>query len=229
MSFGQNIQFLRKLHHGMTQEELAEKLGVTRQTISKWEQDGAYPEMDKVLELCTIFSSSMDQLIREDLDTNNPAYSEIQIKEVEGFRYVTHTVISESPEEDALSHMHNWAKRQGIEEADVIGWDFPCLSQEQINVYHMHGYGVACILPEAFDKESCDKTILEQKKQRYVVITIKEPMVAPFVLIPNAYKTLMRYIEVNGHQFTHEKNILPCFEREYVKNGVEYMDVYIAI
>ena len=37
MSFGQNIQFLRKMRNKMTQEELAEKLGVSRQTVSKWE------------------------------------------------------------------------------------------------------------------------------------------------------------------------------------------------
>ena len=35
MSFGQNVQFLRKMHNKMTQEELAEKLGVSRQTVSK--------------------------------------------------------------------------------------------------------------------------------------------------------------------------------------------------
>ena len=43
MSFGQNVQFLRKMHNKMTQEELAEKLGVSRQTVSKWELDAAYP------------------------------------------------------------------------------------------------------------------------------------------------------------------------------------------
>ena len=50
MSFGQNLQFLRKMHRGMTQEELAEKMGVSRQTISKWEMDSAFPEMEKAIE-----------------------------------------------------------------------------------------------------------------------------------------------------------------------------------
>ena len=56
MSFGQNLQFLRKMRNKMTQEELAEKMGVSRQTVSKWELDTVYPEMDKVVELCNIFS-----------------------------------------------------------------------------------------------------------------------------------------------------------------------------
>lgn len=60
MSFGQNLQFLRKMYHGMTQEELAEKMGISRQTVSKWELDAAYPEMEKVIELCKLFSCSMD-------------------------------------------------------------------------------------------------------------------------------------------------------------------------
>ena len=63
MSFGQNVQFLRKMRNKMTQEELADKLGVSRQTVSKWELDTAYPEMNKLIELCNLFSCSMDQLV----------------------------------------------------------------------------------------------------------------------------------------------------------------------
>ena len=49
MSFGKNLQYLRQLSKNMTQEVLAEKLNVSRQTISKWEMDVANPEMDKAL------------------------------------------------------------------------------------------------------------------------------------------------------------------------------------
>ena len=51
MSFGKNLQYLRQLSANMTQETLAEKLNVSRQTISKWEMDAANPEMDKALEI----------------------------------------------------------------------------------------------------------------------------------------------------------------------------------
>ena len=56
MSFGKNLQYLRQLSANMTQEALAEKLNVSRQTISKWEMDAANPEMDKALELCRVFN-----------------------------------------------------------------------------------------------------------------------------------------------------------------------------
>lgn len=48
MSFKENLQYLRGSRN-MTQEQLAMLLGVSRQAISKWESDKAYPEMDKLL------------------------------------------------------------------------------------------------------------------------------------------------------------------------------------
>lgn len=44
MSFGRNLQLLRKMRDRMTQEELAERMGVSRQTVSKWELDEAQPD-----------------------------------------------------------------------------------------------------------------------------------------------------------------------------------------
>lgn len=71
MSFGQNLHFLRKMRNNMTQEELAEKLSVSRQAISRWELDSTYPEMNNLIELCKLFSCSMDDLVRGNLNDNN--------------------------------------------------------------------------------------------------------------------------------------------------------------
>ena len=49
MSFGTNLQYLRRLSKNMTQEALAEKLNVSRQTVSKWELDTAQPEIEKAI------------------------------------------------------------------------------------------------------------------------------------------------------------------------------------
>ena len=62
MTTGQKIQSCRK-KVGLTQEELAEKLGVSRQAVSKWESDLAFPETENVLQLCKLFSVSADELL----------------------------------------------------------------------------------------------------------------------------------------------------------------------
>lgn len=62
MTTGQKIYDARK-KAGMTQEELADRLGVSRQAVSKWESDAAYPETDKIVELCKLFSLSADELL----------------------------------------------------------------------------------------------------------------------------------------------------------------------
>ena len=227
MSFGKNLLFLRKMHGDMTQEKLAEKMKVSRQTISKWEMDGAFPEMEKAIQLCGIFNCSLDELLRGDINLDNPAYSEIRITTVKAFQYVKYTVISDAPEDDAKNHMALWAKKNHILSPDIIGWDFPFLSKEQINVYHMHGYTTACILPENF---TCENVSVDcQKEHRYVKITIEDPFTNPFVLIPNAYQTLMRYIEVNQLGGRDVKEVLSCFEKEYRHNGTDYMDIYLVI
>lgn len=229
MSFGENLQFLRKIYNGMTQEELAEKIGVSRQTVSKWELDNMYPEIDKVINLCKLFSCSMDQLIREDINTNNKSYSNVRIEKVPAFSYIKYAVISKEPEEDAKKHIKDWALENGIKEPKIIGWDFSNISQEQINVYHMHGYVAACILPKDFKIMCKDHEIMKQKEQKYAVITVKDPFTTPFTLIPNAYKTLMRYMEVNRLKHIEEKNELTCYEKEYKINGIDYMDIYLSI
>lgn len=227
MSFGQNLQFLREMHEGMTQEELAEKMNVSRQTISKWELNSAFPEMEKAIALCKIFSCSLDELIRENMDLGNEAYINIRVKKIPSFQYVSYTIISKNPEDDAKKYIKDWAISYGIENAEIIGWDFPSISQEQINIYHMHGYTAACIIPKNINK-SCSE-IMSQTSQQYAAITIREPFRAPFSLIPNSYKTLIRYMKVNGLSHNQTKEVLLCFEKEYYLDGVSYMDVYIAI
>lgn len=220
MSFGKNLQYLRRLSGEMTQETLAEKLNVSRQTISKWELDTAQPEMDKAIELCRLFSCSLDNLFREELNACDGAYSKLRTEIVPAFRYVQHTVISTNPEGDAIDRVFSIARNNGVEKPRVIGWDFPYLSQEQINVYNMHGYTAAWILPD--DITPGDMQICEQKAHKYAAIHIETPFENPFVIIPNAYKTLMEYMRVNGLEQSC-CDVIPCFETDG-----ESMDVYIA-
>lgn len=66
MSFRTNLSSLRTAQ-GMTQEQLAEMLGVSRQSVTKWESGKSTPEMDKLLKLCEIFSCTLDELVCGDL------------------------------------------------------------------------------------------------------------------------------------------------------------------
>lgn len=71
MSFRDNLQYLRA-SHSMTQEQLAMLLGVSRQSVTKWEAEKSYPEMDKLLKMCQIFDCSLDDLVQGDV-TSIPA------------------------------------------------------------------------------------------------------------------------------------------------------------
>lgn len=66
MSFRDNLQHLRA-ERNMTQEQLAMLLGVSRQSVTKWEAERSYPEMDKLLKMCRIFDCSLDDLVQGDL------------------------------------------------------------------------------------------------------------------------------------------------------------------
>jgi len=66
MGFSENLQYLRKKHQ-LTQEQLAERLDVSRQSVSKWESGAAYPEIEKLLAMCEMFSCTMDELLRQDV------------------------------------------------------------------------------------------------------------------------------------------------------------------
>ena len=66
MTLGEKIARQRK-ELNYTQEQLADILGVSRQSISKWESDIAYPETDKLIELGKLFDCSMDYLLKEEV------------------------------------------------------------------------------------------------------------------------------------------------------------------
>ena len=75
MTIGQKIIQLRNAAD-ISQEQLAETLGVSRQSVSKWEMDQALPQIDKVLQLAEIFSVSTDELLLDKMKKtkNNEAF-----------------------------------------------------------------------------------------------------------------------------------------------------------
>lgn len=77
---GKKLADLRK-EKGMTQEDLAEKLSVSRQSVSKWESDVAYPETEKLIVLSKIFEISVDELLKGESVNNKTDFEPESISE----------------------------------------------------------------------------------------------------------------------------------------------------
>lgn len=77
MTLGEKLYELRK-KHGLSQEQLAEALNVSRQSISKWEGNVTYPESEKLVALSDYFQVSLDYLMKADVadETVSPAVTE---------------------------------------------------------------------------------------------------------------------------------------------------------
>lgn len=83
MKFNENLKFLRK-KEGLTQEELAEKLNVSRQSVTKWESGNAIPDIEKIKEIAYIFSISVDSLIG-DIENKTPNKLKKRIQDIGWF------------------------------------------------------------------------------------------------------------------------------------------------
>lgn len=232
MSLGKNIQHLRK-QKKITQEQLAEIMSVSRQTISRWEADEIIPELNKLVSLSDVFPCKLDTLVKEDLTADDEIYSEIIIKRVKGFKMARYVMVTPNPEDDVQEYMDRWAKQSGLldakPDANRIGWDFPFVSSELQNRFGMRGYVAAYILPEGFETSCPGVEFADQEDADYAVITIYDPFAAAFERIPNAYKKIMDYLQVNGFREKPREDILPCFEYEYDRDGITCMDVYIHV
>ena len=81
MKFGENLKRVRKMRK-ISQENLAERLGVSRQSVSKWETGENYPSMTNIMCLCTIFKCNINELVHENLDDINSFDEEVKMSVV---------------------------------------------------------------------------------------------------------------------------------------------------
>lgn len=108
MSFSENLQFLRK-QQNMTQEQLAEDLGVSRQAVSKWESAQSYPEMDKLLQMCRMFACDMDTLVQKDVSVEKKANTSKYDETMNLFSYmITGGVVMILLGMTAMTGLENW-------------------------------------------------------------------------------------------------------------------------
>lgn len=87
MKLGKQIRKLRMMH-SMSQDELAEKMFVSRQTISNWETDKNDPDIHSLLFLSRLFSVSIDELIKEDIDDIKATVDQKEIRKFQWLSYI---------------------------------------------------------------------------------------------------------------------------------------------
>lgn len=70
MTFGEKLQYLRKTK-GMSQEQLASIINVSRQAVSKWELNDSLPDVENILQLSKLFEVSIDYLLKDDVESED--------------------------------------------------------------------------------------------------------------------------------------------------------------
>ena len=112
MSLGNKLAEARK-RQNLTQEQLAERLGVTRQAVSRWESDAAYPETDKIIRMAQILEVSCDYLLQDGVDEKGkPAALTVTrlLKQAQGKR-----VKLTFYEDDGMPVVHEWCVIQDFD------------------------------------------------------------------------------------------------------------------
>lgn len=91
MKFEDKLQSLRKKSN-LSQEALAQELGVSRQAVSKWESGSSYPEMDKLIMMCKIFKCSLDDLVNE-TTTDKQVIEKVETKSIGYFNSIINGIV----------------------------------------------------------------------------------------------------------------------------------------
>ena len=165
------------------------------------------------------------------MSAKDEIYSEVEIRKVPAFRMAKYVMISPEPESDVQEHMKNWGRKSGLlaahPDAKLIGWDFPFVSQEQQVRFGLHGYAAAYILPDGFQTDCAGAEYCCNSEAEYAVITVTEPFIQPFERIPVGYKHIMEFLKTYDSNEKTSDNMIGCFEYEYEKDGIVYMDIYV--
>ena len=114
MSLGNKLAEARKKQN-LTQEQLAERLGVTRQAVSRWESDAAYPETDKIVRMAQILEVSCDYLLQDGVDEKGkPVASPVTrlLKQAQGRRV---RLTFYETDADGMPVVHEWCVIQDFD------------------------------------------------------------------------------------------------------------------
>lgn len=107
MTLGERIQELRK-GAGLSQEALGEKLGVTRQSISKWESDQAQPELDKLIAMSRLFDLTVGELLG--VEEGSPAREELTDRELKAVAAIAEKLTPPAPAPEGPKRKKRWPR-----------------------------------------------------------------------------------------------------------------------
>ncbi len=168
MSLGERLFELRKTKN-LTQDEVAEKLNVTRQTVSKWETNQSTPDFDKILPLCELYDISTDELLKgekqERTEENN--YNNKEKKNKDDYENMTKNQIKQKSAEVVCSSILIFivaVAYAGIAIA-VMEWNpvvVGCIFLIMI------GWGVTRIVKHYMSIPKFEKTKQEEKQDKIV-------------------------------------------------------------
>ena len=173
MNLGEKLFELRKTKN-LTQDEVAEKLNVTRQTVSKWETNQSTPDFDKILPLCELYEISTEELLKgekqEKLEENN--YNNEEKKNKNNYENMTKNQIKQKSAEVVCSSILIFivaVAYAGIGTA-VMMWN-PIVVGCTFLI--MIGWGVTRIVKHYMSIPKFEKT-QEEKKQDKIVKQIND-------------------------------------------------------
>ena len=190
MTLGEKIKDLRKATN-ITQEELAEKIGVSRQAVTKWESDAGMPDVENLKNIATLFNITVDEL----LDYKKEILGDVILEEKYSLDDVRKEGNARCKEEQYIVNKFNQAKSiyslSRKKKWSGLKWLFylsPGGSPEMEDFLE-NGINIFCLV--------------EEKEQQYIVVMSKNTMkVIKLKVLFNSKK-----LEVNGYVYTKNYKI----------------------
>ena len=204
MNLKDNLKRIRK-ENNLSQEQLADKLNVSRQSVSKWESGLAYPEMDKVLQICKMFDLSMDELLNQNVkEVNDEKKNKVEIN-----KYIDSFLNFISKSYDMLNSMTRTQVLRCVFEQLFFMLVFYCLSLIVIGVVE----GLFGNILDVFNNYKALNKVFD-----LIIIFLKTGfLILDFILVIYVYK--IRYLDY--YEKDEKKDEIQQDEKEEIKNEVK--------
>ena len=208
MNLKENLKRIRK-ENNLSQEQLADKLNVSRQSVSKWESGTSYPEMDKMIQLCRMFDLNIDELLNQDIKkVREEKNSKIDIN-----KYIDSFLHFVSKSYDMLNSMTKTQVLRCILEQLFFMLVFYCLSMVVVGVVE----GLFGNILDVFNYHNILRKVFD-----LIIIFLKTGfLILDFILVIYVYK--IRYLdyyekdEIKNEKIKKEEKE----EKEEMKNEVK--------